>query len=313
MAEPSDSPSEEHETTAGEQFRNLKAKMAAASVATGERMRKAAKATSAELEKALARWTPLPLSPEEIKRLKELGESLPHAPDIPTLDELAQSKGKVMVPVEEYEGLVEAYRATEEMRKEQGDMLIESVAITQRMLETERSLEHLKIKASELEQRRERRPIHEQRLSELMGTSISESVTLLGFSVLWLAALIGATMYVEPQGLLVGDYSVDLFIWSIGTSIWSLVILHRLNTARTILAMPLGMRVQTSVGVGLVTAMALLLSKEEFAAIGTVWGWTATIALAALLLSGLMRGMLNSAKAILGFRRMKVVEPKGDL
>jgi hypothetical protein len=25
-----------------------------------------------------------------------------------------------------------------------------------------------------------------------------------------------------------------------------------------------------------------------------------------------MRGMLNSAKAILGFRGMKVVEPKGD-
>ncbi|MDP7649186.1 MAG: hypothetical protein QF834_03220 [Candidatus Thalassarchaeaceae archaeon] len=312
MAEPSDPPSEGHETTAGEQFRSLKERISAATSATGQRVRKATKATSAELERAIARWTPLPLSPDEIDRLKDLRESLPHAPSIPTLDELAQTKGKVMVPVEEYEGLVEAYRATEEMRKEQGDMLIESVAITQRLLETEKSLERLTIEASELEQRRERRPIHEQRLSELMGTSISESVTLLGFSVLWLAALIGATMYVEPQSLLVGDYSVDLFIWSIGTSIWSLVILYRLNTARTILAMPLGMRVQTSVGVGLVTAMALLLSKEEFAAIGTVWGWTATIALAALLLSGLMRGMLNSAKAILGFRGMKVVEPKGD-
>ena len=105
----------------------------------------------------------------------------------------------------------------------------------------------------------------------MMGTSISESVMLLGFSVVWLSSLIGATIYVEPKGWVVGDYSVDLFIWSIGTGVWSLVLLQRLDAVRTVLAMPLGMRIQTSAGVGFVTAI-LLLSKEEFTAIGTVWG-----------------------------------------
>ena len=298
------------QTTAGEQFRNLKEKMAAATDFTGKKAKEAAQVASGGLDKAIARWTPLPLSPEEIERLSELRESLPPAPDIPSLDELVQSKGNVMIPAEEYEKLVEAFRAYEEMRKEQGEMLVESLAITQRLMETEKSLEEVKIVASELEKRKDKRPVQDQGLSEMMGTSISESVMLLGFSVAWLASLIGATIYVEPKGWVVGDYSVDLFIWSIGTGVWSLVLLQRLDAVRTVLAMPLGMRIQTSAGVGLVTAMALLLSKEEFTAIGTVWGWTATIALAALLLSGLGRGVLNSSKQVLGLRAIKEVRAK---
>ena len=189
--------------------------------------------------------------------------------------------------------------------------MVESLAITQKLLETEKSLEEVKIVASELEKRKDKRPVQEQGLSEMMGTSISESVMLLGFSVVWLASLIGVTIYVEPKGWVVGDYSVDLFIWSIGTSVWSLVLLQRLDAVRTVLAMPLGMRLQASAGVGLVTAMALLLSKEEFTAIGTVWGWTATIALSALLLSGLGRGVFNSTKHVFGFRSIKEILPKG--
>ena len=299
------------QTTAGEQFRNLKEKMAAASDFTGKKVKEATKVASGGLDRAIARWTPLPLSPEEIERLSELRESLPPAPEIPTLDELVHSKGNVMIPIEEYESLVEAYKANEQMRKEQGSMLVESLAITQKLLETEKSLEEVKIVASELEKRKDKRPVQEQGLSEMMGTSISESVMLLGFSVVWLASLIGVTIYVEPKGWVVGDYSVDLFIWSIGTSVWSLVLLQRLDAVRTVLAMPLGMRLQASAGVGLVTAMALLLSKEEFTAIGTVWGWTATIALSALLLSGLGRGVFNSTKHVFGFRSIKEILPKG--
>ena len=299
------------QTTAGEQFRNLKEKMAAASDFTGKKVKEATKVASGGLDRAIARWTPLPLSPEEIERLSELRESLPPAPEIPTLDELVHSKGNVMIPVEEYESLVEAYKANEQMRKEQGSMLVESLAITQKLLETEKSLEEVKIVASELEKRKDKRPVQEQGLSEMMGTSISESVMLLGFSVVWLASLIGVTIYVEPKGWVVGDYSVDLFIWSIGTSVWSLVLLQRLDAVRTVLAMPLGMRLQASAGVGLVTAMALLLSKEEFTAIGTVWGWTATIALSALLLSGLGRGVFNSTKHVFGFRSIKEILPRG--
>ena len=235
MAEEPTAGEKNWQTTAGEQFRNLKEKMAAATDFTGKKAKEAAQAASGGLDKAIARWTPLPLSPEEIERLSELRESLPPAPDIPSLDELVQSKGNVMIPAEEYEKLVEAFRANEEMRKEQGDMLVESLAITQRLMETEKSLEEVRIAASELEKRKDKRPVQDQGLSEMMGTSISESVMLLGFSVAWLASLIGATIYVEPKGWVVGDYSVDLFIWSIGTGVWSLVLLQRLDAVRTCL------------------------------------------------------------------------------
>ena len=131
---------------------------------------------------------------------------------------------------------------------------------------------------------------------------------LLGFSVIWLSLLIGSTLYIESMNLVLGDYSADLFVWSIGTMIWSLVLLQRLEAFRTILAMPLGMRIQTSIGIGLVTAMALLLTKEEFAAIGNVWGWTSTIALSALLLSGFIRGLFNSSKYLIKFNKIKEIE-----
>ena len=296
------------QTTAGEQFSNLKEKMIAATGYTGKKVKEVSQVTSRELDKAIARWTPLPLSPEEIDRLTNLRESLPRAPEVPSLEDLVESMGNVMIPIDEYEKLLQSFAANEEIRKEQEGMLIESLAITQKLLETENSLEKLKILTSDLKSRKDKKPLQEQGLRESLGTSLSEIVMLLGFSVIWLSLLIGSTLYIESMDLVLGDYSADLFVWSIGTMIWSLVLLQRLEAFRTILAMPLGMRIQTSIGIGLVTAMALLLTKEEFAAIGNVWGWTSTIALSALLLSGFIRGLFNSSKYLIKFNKIKEIE-----
>ena len=296
------------QTTAGEQFSNLKEKMIAATGYTGKKVKEVSQVTSRELDKAIARWTPLPLSPEEIDRLTNLRESLPRAPEVPSLEDLVESMGNVMIPIDEYEKLLQSFAANEEIRKEQEGMLIESLAITQKLLETENSLEKLKILTSDLKSRKDKKPLQEQGLRESLGTSLSEIVMLLGFSVIWLSLLIGSTLYIESMNLVLGDYSADLFVWSIGTMIWSLVLLQRLEAFRTILAMPLGMRIQTSIGIGLVTAMALLLTKEEFAAIGNVWGWTSTIALSALLLSGFIRGLFNSSKYLIKFNKIKEIE-----
>jgi hypothetical protein len=309
MVDPTSDDSTSWQTTAGEQFSNLKEKMIAATGYTGKKVKEVSKATSRELDKAIARWTPLPLSQEEINRLTNLRKSLPRAPDAPSLEGLVESMGNVMIPIDEYEKLLQSFAANEEIRKEQEGMLIESLAITQKLLETEQSLEKLKILTSDLKLRKDKKPLQEQGLRESLGTSLSEIVMLLGFSVIWLSFLIGSTLYIESMNLVLGDYSADLFIWSIGTMIWSLVLLQRLKAFRTILAMPLGMRIQTSLGIGLVTAMALLLTKEEFAAISNVWGWISTIALSALLLSGLIRGLFNSSKYLIKFNKIKEIEP----
>jgi hypothetical protein len=308
MADTTSDDSTSWQTTAGEQFSNLKEKMIAATGYTGKKVKEVSQATSRELDKAIARWTPLPLSPEEIDRLTNLRESLPRAPEVPSLEDLVESMGNVMIPIDEYEKLLQSFAANEEIRKEQEGMLIESLAITQKLLETENSLEKLKILTSDLKSRKDKKPLQDQGLRESLGTSLSEIVMLLGFSVIWLSLLIGSTLYIESMNLVLGDYSADLFIWSIGTMIWSLVLLQRLEAFRTILAMPIGMRIQTSIGIGLVTAMALLLTKEEFAAIGNVWGWTSTIALSALLLSGFIRGLFNSSKYLIKFNKIKEID-----
>ena len=65
------------QTTAGEQFRNLKEKMSAATDFTGKKAKEAAQAASGGLDKAIARWTPLPLSPEEIEPVSYTHLTLP--------------------------------------------------------------------------------------------------------------------------------------------------------------------------------------------------------------------------------------------
>ena len=62
--------------------------------------------------------------------------------------------------------------------------------------------------------------------------------------------------------------------------------------------MPLGMRLQTSVGVGLATELAMLLSSETVA-ITNIWGWTGIVALTAILLSGFVRGLMGTFARIL--------------
>ena len=187
MADKTSDDSSSWQTTAGEQFSNLKEKMIAATGYTGKKVKEVSQATSRELDKAIARWTPLPLSPEEIDRLTNLRESLPRAPEVPSLEDLVESMGNVMIPIDEYEKLLQSFAANEEIRKEQEGMLIESLAITQKLLETENSLEKLKILTSDLKSRKDKKPLQEQGLRESLGTSLSEIVMLLGFSVIWLS------------------------------------------------------------------------------------------------------------------------------
>jgi len=65
------------------------------------------------------------------------------------------------------------------------------------------------------------------------------------------------------------------------------------------------MRLKTAIGIGLATELAMILMNEEMQAITNVWGWTATTALAAFLLSGFFRGIAASISRILGFKKRR--------
>lgn len=120
-----------------------------------------------------------------------------------------------------------------------------------------------------------------------LNMTLNEGMTLMGISLLWLVALIGADKYVTNNEWMIGGvWPADLLTWSLGAGFWSQHILHRLNQARTLLSMPLGMRIQTSIGVALAAGTALMLTAEEFSTVTNIWAYGSIIALIVLFISG---------------------------
>ena len=135
--------------------------------------------------------------------------------------------------------------------------------------------------------------IPNETLTVELSRSINEILQTLGVSVLFAGILVGLDYYLDSNPTNLGPLSADLLTWPLGTGMWSYYILHRLAKFRTFLSMPFGMRVQTSVGVGLATELAMLLSSDTVA-ITNIWGWTGLVALTAILLSGILRGFAGS-------------------
>lgn len=120
-----------------------------------------------------------------------------------------------------------------------------------------------------------------------LNMTLNEGMTLMGISLLWLVALIGADKYVTNNEWMIGGvWPADLLTWSLGAGFWSQHILHRLNQAKTLLSMPLGMRIQTSIGVALAAGTALMLTAEEFSTVTNIWAYGSIIALIVLFISG---------------------------
>jgi len=127
----------------------------------------------------------------------------------------------------------------------------------------------------------------------------------LGASVVWAALLLGLDLYLDSLGYMYQGYSLSVIIWPIGTALWSVFILTRLTMARTILSMGWSMRIKTAIGIGLTTELAMILMNEDMQAITNVWGWSATIALTAFLLSGFLRGIGSSFSRIFRLKSTK--------
>ena len=142
--------------------------------------------------------------------------------------------------------------------------------------------------------------IPNETLTVELSRSMNEILQTLGVSVIFAGILVSADFYLGSNPMSIGPVSGELLIWPVGTGIWSYFILHRLAKSRTVLRMPLGMRLQTSVGICLATELAMLLSSETVA-ITNIWGWTGVVALTAMLLSGLFRGLIGSFSRLFNY------------
>ena len=126
-----------------------------------------------------------------------------------------------------------------------------------------------------------------------VSNSLNDIMNVLSVTIVFAALLVGVEYYLNSNPQKIGEISIEFLIWPIGTAIWSFYILNKLAKARTFLKMPLGMRIQTAIGVGLATELALILSTDT-AIVTNIWGWTAIVALTTILLSGFLKGIIGS-------------------
>ena len=125
-----------------------------------------------------------------------------------------------------------------------------------------------------------------------ISQTISDIKSTITMTVLFAGILFGTEIYLQSNPQQIGNISAELLIWPVGTGLWSFLVLNILSKSKTILSMSFPMRVQTSIGIGLGTEIILILASESVA-ITQIWGWTAAVALTAILLSGLFRAITS--------------------
>lgn len=222
---------------------------------------------------------------------------------VPPIEEMAMSEGKVLISVEEYEEINSAVEKLQLEQERTSELLLQIVSLeaVSSEVQVEQTNKGWSLISKSGERRDLKADVEPIKLTSEVSKSLQETMMLLGVTVLWLTGLTGLNYFISTP--LLPDATLQIITWSIGTGAWSLFVLWRLKKARTFLGMPSGMRIQTAIGIGLVTAMSIILMKEQQIALQNVWGWTAAIALSTLLLSGLLRGIWNGLSRLFTRKR----------
>ena len=198
---------------------------------------------------------------------------------------------QITIPVEEYDSLKKQITELQEECQHQMNLVEEMQHFTDELVQRDSEEKVAKLVVIEDEKPMLVADFDRQGLVTEMKNSMDQILISLGVSVVWAALLLGLDLYLDSLGYMYQGYSLSVIIWPLGTALWSLFILTRLTMARTILSMEWPMRIKTAIGIGLTTELAMILMNEDMQAITNVWGWSATIALTAFLLSGFLRGI----------------------
>ena len=212
---------------------------------------------------------------------------------------------QITIPVEEYESLQKQITELQEECQHQMNLVEEMQNLTDELVQRESEENTAKLVVIEDEKPMLVADFDTQGLVTEMKNSMDQILISLGASVVWAALLLGLDLYLDSLGYMYQGYSLSVIIWPIGTALWSVFILTRLTMARTILSMGWSMRIKTAIGIGLTTELAMILMNEDMQAITNVWGWSATIALTAFLLSGFLRGIGSSFSRIFRLKSTK--------
>ena len=133
------------------------------------------------------------------------------------------------------------------------------------------------------------------------GQVVTEALVVLGASLLWVVAILGLDQVINEQGMTnVGKVPLSPVVWALGTSTWTMYILARLARVGPVLDAPRGLRIQTSLAVGITTLMALVFTDDTTAAMSDVWVWGTVGVVALMLTAGLIASAWRSTKRLVG-------------
>lgn len=145
---------------------------------------------------------------------------------------------------------------------------------------------------------------------KVIGTSaaMGEMLHILGASLVWLVALVGLDQYTTEKELMLSPaYPADLLLWSVGSFTWVMYLLFRLGKSG--IRMPLLIRVQASLAVGITTLMGLMMNDDSMSTVSSVWTWGTILAIALLLGSSMLATAWRTTKSLVGIREtIEIIE-----
>ena len=137
---------------------------------------------------------------------------------------------------------------------------------------------------------------------EIIGASevMVETLHILGASMMWIVALIGLDRFMDGKNLMINSvYPAGALVWSIGAFSWVLYLFYRLSKSG--IKIPLLIRIQTSLAVGLITVMGVLLNDES-ATVTSVWTWGTLVTLGLLIGSSMVATAWKTTKKVVGIK-----------
>ena len=151
----------------------------------------------------------------------------------------------------------------------------------------------------EVKQKVEENEVSKTENVPIIGASeaMVEALHVLGVSIVWIAILIGVDKYGEGKDIMLASvYPLGIFSWSIGAFTWALYLLHRLMKSG--IRIPLLIRIQTSLAVGLITLMGVMLNDDSMGTVSSVWTWGTLVTIVLLMGSSMIATAYRSTKKL---------------
>ena len=190
---------------------------------------------------------------------------------------------------------------------EQNDNLIMVLEEMQRLSERVDMIEKRKHKTEKIESvlKDSNIEVNNNERNEYTSPVMTEVIHLLGASLLFIILLLAFDNYLSKNEIMITkNYPAEIISWSVGSTCWALYLLHRLGHSSNALKLPVIIKFQTALAVGITTSFGILMNDDSMKTISNVWTWGTVIAIALLLTSSLIAFAWNSTKKLVSVKQI---------